>query len=65
MNVLFQTMLTLSPQDISAIILSLKVAVSATAIATPFGFAAAHFLVFSKIRGKIPGARNLVNRGGV
>ena len=46
------TMLTLSPQDISAVWLSLKVACSATLIATPFGIACGYFLAFGKSRGK-------------
>ncbi|NWH05214.1 molybdate ABC transporter permease subunit [Desulfobacter latus] len=45
-------MLTLSPQDISAVWLSLKVACSATLIATPFGIACGYFLAFGKTRGK-------------
>lgn len=45
-------MITLSPQDLSAVWLSVKVAVSATLISLPFGFAAAYYLVFSKFRGK-------------
>ena len=45
-------MLTLSPQDISAIVLSLKVACSATLISTPFGIACGYFLAFGKARGK-------------
>ncbi|WP_163336178.1 molybdate ABC transporter permease subunit [Desulfopila sp. IMCC35008] len=45
-------MLTLSPQDIEAIGLSLKVAISATLISTPMGIGVAYFLVFSRMRGK-------------
>ncbi|MDK9706853.1 MAG: molybdate ABC transporter permease subunit [Desulforhopalus sp.] len=42
----------LSPQDLQAIRLSIEVACSATLIATPFGFAVAYFLAFSRIPGK-------------
>jgi molybdate transport system permease protein len=54
-------MLNLSPQDIHAIWLSIKVACSATLIATPLGFAVAYLLVFSRIPGKalIEGLVNL------
>ncbi|MBU1168006.1 MAG: molybdate ABC transporter permease subunit [Proteobacteria bacterium] len=45
-------MVTMSPQDIQAIVLSLKVATAATLLSAPAGFAAAYFLVFSKIPGK-------------
>jgi molybdate transport system permease protein len=45
-------MLTLFPQDIQAIALSLKVATCATVIATPLGIGVAYFLVFGKMRGK-------------
>jgi len=45
-------MLELSPADYQAIWLSAKVAVVATVVALPFGFAAAYLLVFSRIRGK-------------
>lgn len=45
-------MLTLSPQDIQAIVLSLKVATAATALALPWGFAVAYVLVFTKIPGR-------------
>lgn len=45
-------MLTLSPQDISALVLSLKVACSATLIATPFGIACGYFLSFARAKGK-------------
>jgi molybdate transport system permease protein len=45
-------MLSLSPQDLSAIWLSVKVAVTATLVSVPFGFAAAYYLVFSKLPGK-------------
>jgi molybdate transport system permease protein len=45
-------MLDLSPQDAQAVWLSIKVACGATLIATPFGFAVAYLLVFTKIPGK-------------
>lgn len=45
-------MFSLSPDDIIAIKLSLKVAVSATIISLPLGFSAAYLLAFSKIKGK-------------
>jgi molybdate transport system permease protein len=43
----------LTPEDITAIWLSLKVALTATAIALPFGFATAWLLVFKPFRGKV------------
>lgn len=46
-------MFSLTPDDITAIGLSLQVATSATIIALPFGYAAAYLLVFSRVRGKI------------
>lgn len=46
------TFFNLSPQDSHAIVLSIKVACGATIIATPFGFAVAYLLVFSKLPGK-------------
>lgn len=54
-------MAPLSPDDFTAIKLSLIVATSATIIALPAGFAAAYMLAFSKIRGKaiIEGIINL------
>lgn len=45
-------MLTLSPQDIQAIGLSLKVATIATLLSTPIGIAVGYLFVFSRIRGK-------------
>jgi molybdate transport system permease protein len=42
----------LTPQDMQAIALSIKVATAATAIALPFGFAVAYLLVFSRIPGR-------------
>ncbi len=54
-------MLTLSPQDIQAIGLSLKVATTATLIATPLGIGVAYLLAFGTMRGKaiIEGIINL------
>lgn len=54
-------MVQLSPDDFTAIKLSLIVATSATIIALPAGFAAAYLLAFSKMRGKaiIEGIINL------
>ena len=46
------TFLNLTPQDTHAIWLSIKVACGATLIATPFGFAVAYLLVFSRVPGK-------------
>ena len=42
-----------TPADIDAIRLSAKVAVTATLISLPFGFAAAYLLTFGRFRGKI------------
>lgn len=54
-------MLTLSPQDLQAIVLSLKVATTATIISTPLGIGAAYFLAFGRLPGKalIEGLINL------
>lgn len=54
-------MLALAPEDIMSIKLSLQVAVTATIISLPIGFAAAYLLAFSTIRGKavIEGIINL------
>jgi len=41
-----------TPSDYQAMALSARVAVTATVIAIPFGFAAAYLLVFSPVRGK-------------
>ncbi len=46
-------MISLTPDDITAIGLSLQVATSATIIALPFGYAAAYLLAFSNMRGKL------------
>lgn len=53
-------MVHLSPQDIEAIWLSIKVACGATLIATPLGFAVAYLLVFSRLPGK-PLIEGLIN----
>lgn len=45
-------MLTLSPQDLQAIGLSLKVATTATLISTPLGVAIGYLFAFTNIRGK-------------
>lgn len=54
-------MISLTPDDMTAIRLSLQVAASATIIAVPLGYAAAYLLAFSSIRGKslIEGVINL------
>ncbi|WP_028582213.1 molybdate ABC transporter permease subunit [Desulfogranum japonicum] len=45
-------MLTLSPQDYQAILLSLQVATTATLISLPVGFAIAYVLAFTRVPGK-------------
>ncbi|ABL64511.1 molybdate ABC transporter permease subunit [Chlorobium phaeobacteroides] len=45
--------MTLTPEDIAAIWLSLKVALTATALALPLGFALAWLIVFKRFRGKV------------
>ena len=45
-------MQTLTPQDVAAVWLSIKVACSATILATPLAFAVAYVLVFSRVPGK-------------
>lgn len=45
--------MNLSPQDITAIALSMKIAVSATILSLPFGFATAWLMVFRQFRGKV------------
>lgn len=45
-------MLTLTPDDLTAIRLSLQVAVAATVIALPFGFGVAYLLAMTELRGK-------------
>ena len=53
--------MTLSPQDLQAIGLSLKVATTATLVSTPLGIAIAYLFVFGNMRGKsiIEGIINL------
>jgi len=46
-------MLQLSPADYDAIKLSATVAISATLMSLPFGFAAAYLLTFARFRGKL------------
>jgi len=43
----------LAPEDITAIWLSIKVALTATALSLPFGFAVCWLLVFKPFRGKV------------
>jgi molybdate transport system permease protein len=43
----------LTPDDLTAIKLSLQVAMTATILSLPIGFAVAYLLAFSKIRGKV------------
>ena len=45
-------MLTLSPDDLAAVKLSLHVAAAATLLSLPAGFAAAYVLAMTKLRGK-------------
>jgi molybdate transport system permease protein len=45
--------MTLSPEDITAIGLSMKVALTATIVSLPFGFTAAWLIVFRSFRGKV------------
>lgn len=45
--------MNLSTQDITAILLSMKIAVTATLLSLPFGFATAWFMVFRRFRGKV------------
>ena len=54
-------MLSLTPQDIQAIGLSINVATTATVLSLPFGFAVAYLLVFTRIPGRpvIEGVVNL------
>ena len=42
-----------SPSDYSAILLSIKVAIVATLISLPFGFAVAYLMTFRKFRGRV------------
>jgi len=46
-------MISLTPTDYDAIRLSVQVALSATLLSLPFGFAAAYLLTFVKFRGKV------------
>jgi molybdate transport system permease protein len=54
-------MWSFSPLDIAAIILSLKVGITATLLSLPLGFAAAYLLTFREFRGKtvVDGILNL------
>ncbi|MBN1928812.1 MAG: molybdate ABC transporter permease subunit [Chlorobiaceae bacterium] len=45
--------MNLTPEDLAAIALSMKIAVTATAISLPFGFATAWLMVFRPFRGKM------------
>jgi molybdate transport system permease protein len=45
--------MNLSPEDITAILLSLKIAVTATLLSLPIGFATAWLMVFRHFRGKV------------
>jgi len=53
-------MYTLSPDDLSAVRLSLLVATSATFLALPFGFATAYLLAFTRFPGK-PIVEGIIN----
>ena len=46
-------MLTFGPSDYSAILLSLKVAVTATLLSLPFGFAVAYLMTYKRFRGRV------------
>lgn len=46
-------MLTFTPADYDAILLSAKVAVTATLVSLPFGFSAAYLLTYANFRGKL------------
>jgi molybdate transport system permease protein len=46
-------MLSFTPADYSAILLSLKVAVVATLLSLPFGFAVAYLMTYRKFRGRV------------
>ena len=43
----------LTPEDITAILLSIKVSLTATALSLPFGFTVAWLIVFKPFRGKV------------
>lgn len=47
-----ESMLAITPQDMQAVVLSLKVATAATLVATPLGIATAYVLVFARLPGK-------------
>jgi molybdate transport system permease protein len=53
-------MLSFSPHDLQAVVLSLKVAIGATLFSLPFGFLAAYLLVFFRFPGK-PFVEGLIN----
>lgn len=46
-------MLTFGPSDYSAILLSLKVAVTATLLSLPFGFAVAYLMTYKRFKGRV------------
>ena len=46
-------MISLAPSDYDAIRLSVQVAIAATLLSLPFGFAAAYLITFVKFRGKV------------
>jgi molybdate transport system permease protein len=46
-------MIGLAPADYSAILLSLKVAIVATALSLPFGFAVAYLMTYRRFRGRM------------
>ena len=46
-------MLSFTSADYSAILLSLKVAVTATLLSLPFGFAAAYLMTYRRFRGRV------------
>lgn len=46
-------MITFGPSEYSAILLSLKVAVTATLLSLPFGFAVAYLMTYKKFKGRV------------
>lgn len=46
-------MLTFGPSEYSAILLSLKVAVTATLLSLPFGFAVAYLMTYKRFKGRV------------
>jgi molybdate transport system permease protein len=46
-------MFSFTPADYSAILLSLKVAIAATLLSLPFGFAVAYLMTYRKFRGRV------------